>query len=134
MNFYRAFTVQDQFGLDSLKECSRPIPTPNAHQVLIKMSALALNYRDYLMVSGQYNPRQSLPFIPCSDGVGMIVGAGKSCTLKVGTRVMPIFAQGWMADDPNKDVFKTTMGGPLDGTLAEYICVDERGVVEFPHI
>ena len=44
------------------------------------MKAVALNYRDLLMVKGLYNPRQELPLVPCSDGVGQIIERGSEVT------------------------------------------------------
>ena len=132
MSTYQAFEVQSQFGIDSLTLSQRNTPILKPRQLLIQIKAVALNYRDYLMVKGQYNPRQPLPFIPCSDGAGVVVEAGEGATLKVGTRVMPLFAQGWMADQPNRITTQNTLGGPLDGTLTEYMCIDESGVIEIP--
>ena len=62
------------------------------------------------MVQGQYNPRQPLPFIPCSDETGVVVEVGADSKMKVGTRVMPLFAQGWFADQPSRETTQTTLG------------------------
>lgn len=97
------------------------------------MRAASLNYRDLMMVRGEYNPRQPLPLIPCSDGVGevVLVGAGVG-RVKVGDRVCPIFAQGYLAGEPTREKLKTTLGGPLDGTLTELMRVHEDSVVKVP--
>ena len=61
--------------------------------VRIEMKAVALNYRDLLMVKGLYNPRQELPLVPCSDGVGRIIERGSEVTqFEVGDRVIGAFA------------------------------------------
>jgi NADPH:quinone reductase-like Zn-dependent oxidoreductase len=97
------------------------------------MRAVALNYRDLLTVDGSYNPKQPLPLVPCSDGVGDVAAVGDSVgRVSEGDRVIPIFAQRWISGPPTRDRLRSTLGGPLDGTLAEYVLVSEEGVVQAP--
>jgi NADPH:quinone reductase-like Zn-dependent oxidoreductase len=129
----RVVEIKDGFGLDRLTLGERPEPTPEAGQVLLRMRAASLNYRDLLMVQGQYDPRQPLPLIPCSDGVGEVCAAGAGVQrVSVGERVCPIFAQGWICGPPTRERSRSTLGGPLDGTLAEWMVVDAEGVVPVP--
>jgi NADPH:quinone reductase-like Zn-dependent oxidoreductase len=129
----KAFEIQDQFGLDSLKLAERPDPAPGAGQVLIKLRAASLNYRDLLMVKGQYNPRLRLPLIPVSDGVGEVVAVGDGVSrAKAGDRVAGNFSQKWIAGEPAKAKLAASLGGPLDGMLAEYAMLHEEGVVHVP--
>lgn len=129
----KAFEIQDQFGLDSLKLAERPDPAPGAGQVLIKLRAASLNYRDLLMVKGQYNPRLRLPLIPVSDGVGEVAAVGDGVSrAKVGDRVAGNFSQKWIAGEPAKAKLSASLGGPLDGMLAEYAMLHEEGVVQVP--
>ena len=72
----RAIEIQTQFGLDHLVQVDRPLPEPGPRQILLRMRAVALNYRDLLTVAGEYNPKQPLPLIPCSDGVGEVTAIG----------------------------------------------------------
>lgn len=126
----KAIEIQNNFGLDCLRLCDRQIPTPSIGQVLLKLHAASLNYRDLLVVQGRYNPKQKLPLIPLSDGVGEIVAVGEGVTrVKVGERVASIFFQKWLAGKPSKEVFRSTLGSPVDGVLAEYIVLDENGVI-----
>lgn len=121
------------WGLDKLAVAERPDPRPGFGQVLLRMRAASLNYRDLLMVQGKYNPRQRLPLIPCSDGVGEVVELGEGVTrVRAGDRVCPIFAQQWLAGEPTRDKARSTLGGPLDGTLAELMVVDQEGLVQVP--
>ncbi|MFU8803451.1 MAG: zinc-dependent alcohol dehydrogenase family protein, partial [Bradymonadaceae bacterium] len=111
----------------------RDVPRPAKGELLIKMKAASLNFRDLLMVQGMYNPRQALPLIPCSDGVGEVVELGAGVErFEPGERVMPIFAQKWISGRPTKEKLKSTLGGPLDGTLAEYMVLDAEAVVSVP--
>ena len=117
------------WGLDNLIVSERPDPKPGFGQVLLRMRAASLNFRDLLMVQGKYNPKQKLPLIPCSDGVGEVVEIGEGVTrVRVGDRVCPIFAQQWLAGEPTRDKARSTLGGPLDGTLAELMAVDQEGL------
>jgi NADPH:quinone reductase-like Zn-dependent oxidoreductase len=85
------------------------------------------------MVRGEYNPRQRLPLIPMSDGVGEVVAVGSDVTrVAVGDRVAPIFAQRWIAGEAATAELRTTLGGPLDGVLSELVMLDEEGLVLAP--
>jgi NADPH:quinone reductase-like Zn-dependent oxidoreductase len=125
--------IQGGFGLDRLVIAERPRPEPGPGQVLLRMRAAALNYRDLLTVLGRYNPKQPLPLVPCSDGVGEVVEVGAGVTrVRRGERAIPIFAQRFLAGEPTREKLRSTLGGPLDGTLAEYVALHEDGVVPAP--
>ena len=121
----RAIAVVGKFGLESLTLVDREDLPPRRGEIAIRMRAASINYRDLLMVRGQYNPRQPLPFIPLSDGVGEITELGEGVqSFALGERVSPIFAQGYLAGEPTKEKLATTLGGPLDGVLRErMICL-----------
>ncbi|HJX28747.1 MAG TPA: alcohol dehydrogenase catalytic domain-containing protein, partial [Thermoanaerobaculia bacterium] len=100
----KAWEIQGGFGLDKLTLAERPDPRPGPGQVLIRVRAVSLNYRDLLTVGGQYNPKQKLPLIPCSDGAGEVVEVGDGVTrVKPGDRVCGIFAQRWIAGEPTRE-------------------------------
>ncbi|HEY6554255.1 MAG TPA: NAD(P)-dependent alcohol dehydrogenase, partial [Vicinamibacteria bacterium] len=129
----KAFEIQGSFGLDHLTLVERPEPIPAFRHVRVRLHAASLNFRDLLMVRGQYNPKQPLPLIPLSDGAGEVVGLGDGVTrFKVGDRVMPIFAQRWLAGEPTKARLLSALGGPLDGTLVEEVALHEEGLVPVP--
>ena len=115
----KVIEIQGQFGLDRLAVAERPEPRPGPGQVLVRMGAASLNYRDLLTVTGRYNPKQPLPLVPCSDGAGRIEAVGEGVSrVAVGDRVATLFAQGWISGEPDRDKLRSTLGGPLDGTLA----------------
>lgn len=131
----RAFVVQDNFGLDNLQIVQRDRPEPGPRQVVVRVRAVSLNYRDLLMVRGHYDPRQPLPLVPCSDGMGEVVEVGELVTrVKVGDRVAGCFFQAWPHRPVPRDkaAIRSTLGGPLDGMLAEQVCLEEDGVVLAP--
>ena len=129
----KVHAIQSAFGLENLQLAERPRPEPGPGQVLLRMQAMSLNYRDMLMVTGRYNPRQPLPLIPCSDGVGEVVAVGPGCErFKEGDRAATVFCQSWHGGEPSHEKLRSTLGGPLDGTLAEYMVLPEDGVVAVP--
>ena len=129
----KAMVIDGSFGLDNLRVVERESPRPGTGQVRLRMKAMSLNFRDLLTVRGHYNPRQPLPLIPCSDGVGVVEEVGEGVTrAKVGDRVCPIFCQTWLGDLPTREALRSTLGGPLDGTLCEEMIVDQDGLVHPP--
>lgn len=126
----KAIEVRDEFGLEHLETVERPEPDPGPREVVVEMRAASLNYRDLLMVRGHYNPRQPLPLVPCSDGVGVVVAAGDDVRrVAVGDRVATLFSQGWLSGEPTQAKLRATLGGPLDGVLQERMVLSEEGVV-----
>jgi len=120
-------------GLDNVQLVEKPVPTPAPGQVLVKMKAATLNYRDLLIVQGGYGSRQKLPLVPVSDGAGEVAAIGAGVTrFKAGDRVIPSFFQGWIAGPPSEKKFRTSLGGALDGVLAEYQTFREEGLVATP--
>ncbi|MFW6052061.1 MAG: zinc-dependent alcohol dehydrogenase family protein [Myxococcota bacterium] len=129
----RAWRIEDAFGLSNLRLTERPEPEPGRSEVAIRVRAVSLNFRDLMMVRGTYNPRQPLPLVPCSDGVGEVVATGDAVTrVQVGDRVAGIFAQRWLEGEPTIPKLRSTLGGPHDGMLAEQVVLHEDGVVHVP--
>ena len=129
----KAFEVQNAFGIDSLALAEQPQPAPGPGQVLLKMRAWSLNYRDLLVIKGQYNPKLRLPFVPFSDGVGEVAAVGAGVThVQPGTRVAGSFIQKWLCGPPSEEQAKSSLGGGGPGMLAEYVVLHEDGVVAVP--
>lgn len=121
------------FGYDGLKLVDAPDPTPGPGEVLVRLRAVSLNYRDHLMITGKYNPRQHLPLVPGSDAAGEVVALGTRVTrVQVGDRVMPTFAQDWIAGRPTLSRMRSTLGGPRDGVLRELAVFPEHALVHVP--
>jgi NADPH:quinone reductase-like Zn-dependent oxidoreductase len=129
MNFWQI----PSFGIDHLEMKKRALPEPARGQVLVKVHAVSLNYRDLLVVLGKYNPKLPLPRIPCSDGAGEVAAIGEGVTrVKVGQRVAGIFMQNWIDGPPDAAKQRGALGGDIDGMLAEYVVLHEEGVVTVP--
>ena len=130
----RVFQIQDDWGMDHLQLATRPDPKPAPGQVLLRMKAASLNFRDLLVPSRGYGSfTGNLPLIPLSDGVGEVVEVGAGVTrVKVGDRACPCFHQGWIAGSPDLERLTRTLGGPVDGTMADLMCLPESGIVRAP--
>jgi NADPH:quinone reductase-like Zn-dependent oxidoreductase len=121
------------FGIDSLALVEKDSSELNPGQVKVRVHAISLNYRDLMVVQGQYNPRMALPRVPCSDGAGEVVAVGAGVTQwKPGDRVAGIFMQNWIEGRPNAAKSKGALGGDVDGMLATEVVLSEHGLVSFP--
>lgn len=123
-----------RFGLDALEQVTQPVPEPGPHELLVRVTAASLNYRDRLVVDGTFIPDLTLPFVPASDGAGEVVAVGKDVTrFRVGDRVIGIYIPTWiMGDGGGPEGEYTSRGGPLPGVLAEYVVWHEEAVVPTP--
>ena len=129
----KIIVLQNTFGIENLAIADRPEPKPGPGQVLVKMKAWSLNYRDIMMVKGWYNPKLNLPFVPLSDGVGEVIGVSDGVTrVKTGDRVAGCFMQRWSAGELTDAASKSALGGAIEGVLAEQVVLHEEGVVPVP--
>jgi NADPH:quinone reductase-like Zn-dependent oxidoreductase len=119
-------------SLEGLRRAERPDPKPGPHQVLIRVRATSLNYRDHMVIMGQYfGGAVDRDTIPLSDGAGEVAATGPGVTrFKVGDRVAGTFFQVWLDGPRTRQA--PALGVPLDGPLAEYIVLHEDGVVAIP--
>jgi NADPH:quinone reductase-like Zn-dependent oxidoreductase len=129
----RAWEITGGFGLDHLALVTRGSAALGAGDVRVAVKAVSINYRDQLMIAGSYDPKLSLPIAPCSDASGEIVEIGPEVTrFAVGDRVITSFAQRWIAGAPAIESIRSTLGGPLPGTLASELVLHETGLVRAP--
>jgi NADPH:quinone reductase-like Zn-dependent oxidoreductase len=123
--------LADSTGLDGMRMGERRDPGPGPFEVLIRLRAASLNYRDHLVVIGKYFVPIQRPTIPLSDGAGEVEAVGPGVTrFKAGDRVAGTFLQIWK--DGPRPRSAESLGVPLDGTLAEYAVLHEDGVVAMP--
>ena len=129
----RAYRLHEFAGPDAIRLEKLPSPTPGPGEVLVRIRAVSLNYRDLMISKGVYNPRLRLPLIPLSDGAGevAVTGAGGH-RFKPGERVAACFMPAWVGGQLDDTKARTTLGGDVDGVLAEEVVVSEEGLVRIP--
>ncbi len=121
------------FGLENLKLEDVAPPTPGPGEVVLDVKALSVNYRDLLVIKGQYNPKLKLPATPISDGAGIISAMGKNVTrVHVGDRVMSHFVAGWTDGPFREEYLATTLGTPGPGLAAEQVVLPAEAVLPLP--
>ncbi|MGD0288732.1 MAG: NAD(P)-dependent alcohol dehydrogenase [Candidatus Binataceae bacterium] len=127
----KAYEIGTSGGIDALKIVERPTPKPGHGQVVVRMRATSLNYRDLVIAKGGLGKRER-SLIPLSDGAGEVVELGPGVTrVRAGDRVAPIFTQTWLGGDIGRNL-PTALGGEIDGVLAEYVVLNQDGLVHFP--
>lgn len=129
----RAWTYVDRIALDDLRAVERPDPTPGPHDVVLRMRAAALNYRDVAIASGHYHVGVAAPLVPVSDGAGEVIEIGSAVSrVRVGDLVCPTYLPDWIDGAIGPRVAMRRRGGPSDGVLAELLCLNEDEVVKAP--
>ena len=121
-------------GPENLRLVDRPDPVPGHGQVLVRLRAASLNYRDTLILKGGYGTRQLKEnFVPLSDGAGEVVALGPGATrFKTGDRVTVSFFQHWLSGAPDEAVLDSDTGRNANGVLCELRAFDEDGLVLTP--
>jgi NADPH:quinone reductase-like Zn-dependent oxidoreductase len=120
-------------GLEHLTLEERPDPTPEPNEVLVRIKAASLNYRDLMVATGRYSRVAKYPLIPLSDGAGEIAAIGSRVRAwRVGDRITTSFFADWVDGPETPERAATALGGAIDGVLAEAIVLPERGVVRTP--
>jgi NADPH:quinone reductase-like Zn-dependent oxidoreductase len=121
-------------GIDSLTLSERPDPTPGPRQVLVRVRATSLNYRDLMTVEGSSARAAPKPdLVPLSDGAGEVVAVGPGVTrVRTGDRVAGCFMQKWVGGAIDQSAQASAMGGAIDGMLTELAVLEEDGIVRLP--
>lgn len=120
-------------GIDAIKLTERAVPKPAFREVLVRVHATSLNYRDLVTAKNAAALQVKLPRIPLSDGAGEVVEVGSGVErVKVGDRVAAAFFQEWLSGPPRPAYGRSALGGAIDGMLAEYVCLHENGLVRIP--
>lgn len=124
----------ESFGsLQGLKLIEEQQPVPGRNQVLIKVRACSLNYRDLAILYGTGTLTPKAGLIPLSDGAGEVVATGDSVGLfKKGDRVVGTFFPHWFGGARDAAAGRGTYGTQADGWLTSYKVVDEESLVSVP--
>lgn|SRR5579885_816782 len=125
----KAYELRDGSGISALAIAQRPVPRPGPGEVLVRMRAASLNFRDLLISK---TPRTA-PLVPLCDGAGEVAETGPGVSsIKAGDRVAGNYFQDWVSGPLTPGVFRTVLGQTIDGVLAEYAVLKEHGAVRIP--
>lgn len=110
-------------SFEGLRRTKRLKPVPSPYQVLVRVRAASLNFRDVAIASNRYFPDPiESDTVPLSDGAGEVEAVGSAVRkFAPGDRVVATFKQRGMS-----------LGVPLDGVLTEYAVFDEDGLLPIP--
>ena len=128
----RAYRL-NAFGLDHLQRTELPEPQPGPGQVLVRMQAASLNYRDLLVARGELYRGLDLPLVPVSDGAGTVVAVGEGVQrFRPGDRVTTLYKARWLAGAIRPEWLGTEPGGPDDGVMRDLACFDAYALARAP--
>jgi NADPH:quinone reductase-like Zn-dependent oxidoreductase len=130
----RLYRLPKAESIDDLTLAEAPAPEPQRGQVLVRMHAWSLNYRDLMVATGRYGAAGTPPnLVPLSDGAGEVVAVGPGVRrARPGERVCPTFMQGWQGGEVIAEARQRALGGGVDGVLAEFVLVDQEDLVHVP--
>ncbi|TIP10729.1 MAG: NAD(P)-dependent alcohol dehydrogenase [Mesorhizobium sp.] len=121
------------FGLSRLEPAEGKIPEPGPRDLLVRIKAVSLNYKDRMIVDGVLIPDLAFPFVPTSDAVGEVVAVGSEVSrFRVGQRVLGQVIADWLDGDAPPVLHKHTLGSSLPGTLSDYVLFHEDAAVIAP--
>ncbi|MGJ4953826.1 zinc-dependent alcohol dehydrogenase family protein [Bradyrhizobium sp. HKCCYLS20291] len=129
----KCWEMQGPGGIDALALVDKPVRAPARGEVLVRLTAASLNYRDLLTVKGGYGSRQKFPLVPLSDGAGVVETVGDGVAAFVpGDRVIGSFFESWTGGEPSEIKMRAALGGAVDGTLTEYRIFPAQALVRTP--
>jgi NADPH:quinone reductase-like Zn-dependent oxidoreductase len=130
----RLYRLPKAEGIDDLTLTETEPPRPERGEVLVRMRAASLNYRDLMVASGRYALGKVPPdLVPLSDGAGEVAATGPGVTrVKPGDRVAGIFLQRWIGGELDETHGASALGGSIGGVLAEYVVFDQEGLALLP--
>lgn len=131
----KAYQIGDRSGIDGLTLAEHPDPQPGADDILVKVIATGLNYRDLMVLRGDYGTDLPPDRVPLSDGVGVVEAVGENVTdVKVGARVIAPHFVNWIDGAYSFAVFGNDLGVTANGWLAEKIALPARAAIALPDV
>jgi NADPH:quinone reductase-like Zn-dependent oxidoreductase len=126
--------VAGSSSLDGVRRCERPDPKPAPTQILVRVRAASLNFRDLLVARGHYmGGTVKVNTIPLSDGAGEVIALGSAVTrFRIGERVAGTFFRGWIDGKAPHGPLVSLGAPPADGMLAELVVLDQQDAVTIP--
>ena len=130
----RALELAGGFGPAGLVIVEKERPRPGPGQVLVRVGAVSLNFRDHLFVSGKYDPRAALPAVPASDCSGIVEETGPGVAgFRPGDRVVNLFMEAWPSGPARRAFLEGSRGaGGKPGVLADHVVFDAAALLPVP--
>src|ERR1700710_1542644 len=129
----KTWVIEKHGGAEGLSLVEQPVPEPSAGEVLVRVRAVSVNYRDLIALEAQRPGNLPPPLVPCSDGAGEVVAVGASVTRwKVGDRVAGAFFRDWISGPFENKYHSAAGGGSIHGWLREHVAYPEHGLVAVP--
>lgn len=127
----KSYRIESFTGPAGLRLLDEPLHEPNDHEVVVRVRASAINYRDLGIIAGHFGPWVHGGVVPLSDGAGEVVSVGRKVQrVAVGDRVAATYVDNWLSGETLDVGFGR--GGDSDGMLAEYVVLNEQSVVVVP--
>ncbi|MAY72734.1 MAG: hypothetical protein CME82_14925 [Halomonas sp.] len=132
LRHFRQFR-SDRVGSEGIKEYQVARRDLAGDEVRIRVAAVGLNYRDRALQDGSYLPQMPRPFVPLSEGSGVVLETGREVhDLRVGQPVLGHYTSDWISGAFEEPYHASKLGGPRDGWLAEEVIVPRRALVAVP--
>lgn len=129
----QAYEIRSGDGIDALAVAQRPTPEPGPGEILVRVRASSINYRDLSTVEDPVSRGLPLPRVPNSDAAGDVVAVGPGVTrFATGDRVASCFFRRWVDGACTETAMASALGGALDGVLAEEVVLGVHGAVAIP--
>src|ERR1700693_3880903 len=129
----RAYRIESFGSVDGVVRGSRDDPRPGTREILVRVRASSLNYRDLMVLKGGGRGQTKIGVVPLSDGAGEVAATGEGVTrVKIGDRIAGCFHPRWFGGPIKPDDLPDRLGANLDGMLAEYAVFNEEAVVLLP--
>jgi NADPH:quinone reductase-like Zn-dependent oxidoreductase len=129
----QAYRILPGATIAGLERFDRETLSPAAREVRVRIRAVSLNYRDLMLARGTYLVSSDKPVIPCSDGAGEVIAVGSEVTrFRPGDRAAGAFFPGWIEGAPTPAKTARSLGGNVDGMLAEEVILPEEALVAIP--
>jgi NADPH:quinone reductase-like Zn-dependent oxidoreductase len=131
--FMQAYRLLPGAGIAGLERFDAPNPTPGAYDVLVRIHAVSLNYRDLMFARGNYINIPNHPLIPVGDGAGEVIAVGERVSrFRPGDRVVNTYFPGWIDGIPTPEKTAVSFGTHTEGVLAESFLTHESALVTIP--
>jgi len=128
-----AYRIERFGSVEGIALRSSEDPQPGRKEILMRVRASSLNYRDLMVLKGGGRGPTKIGVVPLSDGAGEVEAIGEGVSrVKIGDRIAGCFHPRWFGGPIKPDYLTDRLGANLDGMLAEYAVLGEEAVVPVP--